>query len=306
MIKKLLITQLAALSMLSVSAFGGGPGWMTDFEAAKKKAASENKDLLLEFTGSDWCPPCKKLSANVFSKQEFVDEASKKFVLVALDYPRRKQQDPAEKAQNAMLSGRYAVNAFPTVILCDASGAPYGKAGFQSGGPAEYNTMLDGLIPQKAKRDEKFAVAAKLEGSEKAVALEEALKSFSKEASLPISAAFDAQLEEIIKADPADKSGFASKILLVSELSSLGADADVKPIFAKLDEYVAKRGLEGQEKQEMLVKKVDAYYARKNFDEMLKAVDEVIAVDPESRMGKMLANAKPRIEKMAEKAQSAE
>ena len=32
-----------------------GDDWMTDFAAAKIIAAAEQKPLLLDFTGSDWC-----------------------------------------------------------------------------------------------------------------------------------------------------------------------------------------------------------------------------------------------------------
>ena len=42
--------------------------WMTNFEEAKAKAAKENKSLLVDFTGSDWCGYCIKLHKSVFSK----------------------------------------------------------------------------------------------------------------------------------------------------------------------------------------------------------------------------------------------
>ena len=67
-------------------------GWITDMDAAKKQAAEQKKDLMIEFTGSDWCPPCMQLRANVFSKPDFQKEAQKNFVLVELDYPRGKEQ----------------------------------------------------------------------------------------------------------------------------------------------------------------------------------------------------------------------
>ena len=44
---------------------------MTDYAAAKIKAAAEQKPLLLEFTGSDWCPPCMRLNKEVFSQKVF-------------------------------------------------------------------------------------------------------------------------------------------------------------------------------------------------------------------------------------------
>ena len=41
--------------------------WLTDLEAAKKLASSRGKDILIDFTGSDWCYWCMRLDKEVFS-----------------------------------------------------------------------------------------------------------------------------------------------------------------------------------------------------------------------------------------------
>ena len=41
--------------------------WTQDFAAAKARAKAEKKDLLVDFTGSDWCGWCIKLDNEVFS-----------------------------------------------------------------------------------------------------------------------------------------------------------------------------------------------------------------------------------------------
>ncbi len=69
---------------LSVSASAAGDGWMTDFEAAKVKAKAENKPMLLDFTGSDWCGWCIKLDKEVFGEAAFKDYAVAELVLVEL------------------------------------------------------------------------------------------------------------------------------------------------------------------------------------------------------------------------------
>jgi len=66
--------------------------WLTDYEAAKAKARSDHKLVLLNFTGSDWCGYCKHMQAEIFSKPQFQDYAAKNLVLVELDFPRFKQQ----------------------------------------------------------------------------------------------------------------------------------------------------------------------------------------------------------------------
>jgi len=47
--------------------------WLTDYEAAKAKAKSDHKLVLLNFTGSDWCGYCKHMQAEIFSKTQFQD-----------------------------------------------------------------------------------------------------------------------------------------------------------------------------------------------------------------------------------------
>ena len=39
--------------------------WMDNVEQAIEKGRIEGKDLLLLFTGSDWCAPCQKLEQNI-------------------------------------------------------------------------------------------------------------------------------------------------------------------------------------------------------------------------------------------------
>ena len=95
MIKQILPIVVAAC----VAPCFAAEGWITDMDAAKKQAAEQKKDLMIEFTGSDWCPPCMQLRANVFSKPDFQKEAQKNFVLVELDYPRGKEHlDPSSTA----------------------------------------------------------------------------------------------------------------------------------------------------------------------------------------------------------------
>lgn len=101
-------------------------GWLTDLDEAKKVAAQENKDILIEFTGSDWCPPCMKMRADVMTKDEFIKPTSEKFVLVELDYPKSKEQAQEVKIKNNQLAKQYGVEAFPTVVFADAQARPFG------------------------------------------------------------------------------------------------------------------------------------------------------------------------------------
>jgi protein disulfide-isomerase len=61
--------------------------WETNYSAALEQAAKQNKMVLLDFTGSDWCGWCIKLQKDTFSKPEFQKFAAESLILVELDFP---------------------------------------------------------------------------------------------------------------------------------------------------------------------------------------------------------------------------
>lgn len=149
--KKLMILAavFGLVCSLSVRA-GGGEGWETDFKKAVERATKENKPLLLDFTGSDWCGWCIKLDKEVFSKESFKKWAESNLVLVSLDFPRKKQQSAELKKQNEELSEKYNVEGFPTIILLASDGKKVlGTTGYQSGGPDAYVKHLQEIIGKK-------------------------------------------------------------------------------------------------------------------------------------------------------------
>ena len=131
------------LALLAVASAHASPVWLTDLDAAKAQGVKENKPVLVDFTGSDWCPPCKALHKAVFESPEFAAAASR-YVLVELDFPRNKPQTPELKAKNREWQQKYAVNSFPTVLLLDAkSGDVFGRVGGFGGQTAkEYLAKL--------------------------------------------------------------------------------------------------------------------------------------------------------------------
>ncbi len=104
------------------SAVASDGSWMTNYTAAKEKAAAEGKLLLLDFTGSDWCPPCQYLEKQVFSQDAFLDYAKDTMVLMKVDFPRRSSLPAALAAQNEELAIRYQIEGFPTVMIFSSEG----------------------------------------------------------------------------------------------------------------------------------------------------------------------------------------
>jgi thiol:disulfide interchange protein len=121
------ITWLASVSMgvaaLSAPAFASTlEGWSTDLDKALATAKQEKKAVLVEFTGSDWCPPCIAMRKNVFSKKEFVEAASKKYILVELDFPKGK---PEVAEKNKPHAEKFKIEGFPTVVLLNSDGKEF-------------------------------------------------------------------------------------------------------------------------------------------------------------------------------------
>jgi protein disulfide-isomerase len=112
--------------------------WETNLETALHKAKTENKAVLVNFTGSDWCQWCIRLSDEVFSKSEFEDYAEDNLILVRLDFPRSIEQNAETKLYNNKLAQRYGVQGFPTILLFNSQGKMVLQTGYQPGGPVSY------------------------------------------------------------------------------------------------------------------------------------------------------------------------
>ena len=124
----------------------GGLQWFTDLPPAQAQARNENKLVLLDFTGSDWCGWCMKLDEDTFSKPEFADYAKKNLVLVQLDFPEKKPQAESLKQANAALQKKYGVDGYPTLIAMKPDGTVVWKQdGYIEGGPPALIAQLDAV-----------------------------------------------------------------------------------------------------------------------------------------------------------------
>lgn len=94
--------------------------WYTKLDEAHEISLKTGKPIFGFFTGSDWCGWCHKLQRDVFSKSEFVKWASQEVVLLELDFPKRKQLEPAIKQQNYDLQRAFNVTGYPTVWIFES------------------------------------------------------------------------------------------------------------------------------------------------------------------------------------------
>jgi thioredoxin-related protein len=119
--------------------------WTYDLKEAKILASQQQKNILLVFSGSDWCAPCIKLDRQIWQSESFKTHAKKNLILVRADFPKRKnnQLPKALQDKNNALAERYNSNGyFPLVLLLDSKGEVLNQLGYKNISPEDYITTL--------------------------------------------------------------------------------------------------------------------------------------------------------------------
>jgi thioredoxin-related protein len=263
----LLAVGTAAILSLTVAA-QAAEGWVLDFEKAKAQAAKEGKSILMEFTGSDWCPPCISLQKNVLSKDVFKTEMPKSFVLLKLDSPRDKsKQTPEEIEQYNTLSAKYGIRGVPTIFLADAKGRPYYESVGYSGDPADkYVANLKEQLGTLAKRNAAFTKAEKASGSEKAKLLAEGLSLVDDEMALKT---YGDVVSQIIELDADNEAGLKAKFAGLKnsvgfkaelEATMRGNSSKPEDTLAAIDKLIAEKKPTGAALQEAIFYKGSIHF----------------------------------------------
>ncbi|MFT5167977.1 MAG: thiol-disulfide isomerase/thioredoxin [Saprospiraceae bacterium] len=134
-------------------------GWLVKLDEAYELSKNTGKPIMANFTGSDWCGWCKRLTASVFSQDEFKKWAEKNVILLELDYPRRKTIPAEIKQQNAQLQQAFNIRGYPTVWVFhldkDAETGKMsieglGQTGYQKS-VVDFTTEVDKMLDGKKK-----------------------------------------------------------------------------------------------------------------------------------------------------------
>jgi len=123
--KRLLFTLFITIATLSNAQEAN---WITDFDQAKEASKEANKPILMYFTGSDWCSPCKLLKKDFWQNPEFLKQ-SKDFILLEVDVPFRDDIiTPEQLKKNKELQKKYnKEGAFPTLLALNSNGKIKGR-----------------------------------------------------------------------------------------------------------------------------------------------------------------------------------
>lgn len=298
----------AALLATSPAFAADGDHWLTDFKAAKAQAAAQKKDLLVDFTGSDWCHFCIKLDDEVFSQEEFKTEAPKNYVLVKIDFPQDTSSQSEElQKQNQALQEKYPIQGYPTVFLMDAQGRPYAQTGYQPGGAKDYLPHLKELQKAKTERDAAFAEAEKAEGIAKAKSLVKGLSAVASE----LHGHYEGVTKMILDSDPGDETGFkalqdratARMDLEKAYVAAMRAGESDKAITA-IDAFLKEHKMEGEELQQTLAMKIDPLINAERYDDALATLEQIKTAAPDTEMGQLAVAFEEKLKAMKAEAEA--
>jgi protein disulfide-isomerase len=124
-------------------AAGSDGHFITSYKTALSSAAATHRPILIDFTGSDWCPWCIKLDQEILSTPAFIAWASHHVILLTADFPRQTQQSDALARQNHELAATWSVNGFPTIIVIDAAEKKLAQSGYSDCGPERWIDDLE-------------------------------------------------------------------------------------------------------------------------------------------------------------------
>lgn len=116
-------------------------------DSAFSASSEQGKPLLLIFSGSDWCPNCRRLEKSVLNTPEFSNYLKDNIILLKADFPQRKKQEAALKEQNEQLAEQYNPQGlFPTLVLFKPGGNKKSYIGYKNQTPDEFIDILNKQI----------------------------------------------------------------------------------------------------------------------------------------------------------------
>jgi thioredoxin-related protein len=268
-----------------------GDRWIADFDQAVEIARKEGKDLLVDFTGSDWCGWCIKLHKEVFEFDSFLDATEEGYVLVSLDFPnseavKKKVPNPA---RNAELAKKYEIQGYPTVLLMTVDGEVFGKTGYKDGGPDKYVEHVKSLTTSGKKAMVEVATLAKdypaAKGPAQAKLLDQAIALLdSQEEGSPFASKIAVIVRDAFKLDPDNKKGIklkAVEALLKSGQSDEATNGAAKALDPKNEKGLLERVVAAQ---------AGTIRSKEAIAPFLKSLDELLAAGKfkDVKIGKQL------------------
>ena len=244
MMQQITYTLAAALSTTVMICPTYATDWLTDLDEAKAKARAENKAILVDFTGSDWCGWCVQLRTTILDTEAFRSYAADKFVLLEVDVPRNiKKIGEKQHARNREIVRKYNISIYPSLLVLNANGEVLGG---MIGGRDTLKSVIAPL-DEALQNEQKVAAARKLSGAERA----QALLAIYRTLSPTLKDHFRAMRDEIAQYDPDNNTGIHNEIADTKQKDELqaalnAAGMDFRHAYATAQEAIAKASPENK------------------------------------------------------------
>ncbi|MCF8405711.1 MAG: FAD:protein FMN transferase [Bacteroidales bacterium] len=145
-----------------------GQDMLTNFDEAKIIAVKNQKFIMLNFSGSDWCGPCIKMKNEIFSNPSFKEFAAQNLILVNADFPRQRKNKLSEIQikQNEALAEKYNLDGdFPKTILFTTDEKIVKEwIGFPKGSVQDFIGEIAQFLPEKKSAQKIYKHSTKLMG----------------------------------------------------------------------------------------------------------------------------------------------
>lgn len=108
---------------------------------------SSEPPTLLIFTGSDWCPNCRRLEKKILSDSAFINFTRDRLLIEFADFPQHKKLDSKTIERNKALAEKYHFQGiYPTIFLLNAAGNLKGQIFYRNQSAKEFIGQLKEIL----------------------------------------------------------------------------------------------------------------------------------------------------------------
>lgn len=130
--------------------------YFEDATLAFNKAKQEKLNVLLIFSGSDWCRPCIKFKKDVLDDSVFAAFSKDRIVVLKADFPQHKILSDKIIHQNEKLAESYnSEGAFPKILLLDSEKQILATIPYAQQNTAEFISQIKYLLPKPVLKEYK-------------------------------------------------------------------------------------------------------------------------------------------------------
>jgi thiol-disulfide isomerase/thioredoxin len=113
------------------------------------QSGSSLPPTILVFTGSDWCPNCRRLDAKILSDTAFINFTRDRLLIEFADFPQHKKQDCKTIEKNKALAEKYHfLGIYPTILILDNEGKVKGQILYRNQSTKEFIDQLKEILPK--------------------------------------------------------------------------------------------------------------------------------------------------------------